>query len=378
MHSEVRHGAIGRCRRAIAPTVIAATIFLAAGSAGAQAQRFPGDRFEHIMESAVRAGVPGVVLHVETWDGAAWSGAAGTTELEYPEPLTPDMPFRLYDLSKMAVAALALILVDDAKLGLDDRIGKWIDPALIQNLPYANEITIRDLIAQTSGIRDYFDEAFVFATRANPGRKWTPEELIAHAADGDAFARPGTDRSYDSNTNYVLLALALEKAGGARLAAQLHQRLFRPLGMKATRSFEEAGEPAPVHGHVPQFLYRIDVSDFDLSMAWGAGGLISTAADVAKMTRGVFEGHLLSSASRALMSEGFRPLEDEAAEYGYGTMRFLPLDPAPVGHAGEGAGFGTITAWWPESGLIVVVLTSLEVETYFGILGEVAKAISEY
>lgn len=377
MQLQGRQGALGRCRCVIASTVAAAAIVSAAAIAGALAQTLPGDRFEHIMASAVRAGVPGVVLHVETWDGAVWSGAAGTTELENPVPLTTDMPFRLYDMSKMAVAALALILVDDARLGLDDRIGKWIDPALIQNLPHANEITIRDLIAQTSGIRDYHDESFLFTTRSDPGRKWTPEELILHAADGDAVAPPGTDRSYDSNTNYVLLGLAIEEAGGAPLADQLRERLFQPLGMTATRSFEEVGAPSPVHGHVPQFFYRIDVSDLDLSMAWGAGGLISTAADVARMTRGVFEGSILSSAGRTLMTTQFKPLSDDAAEYGHGTIRFASLDPAPIGHAGRGAGFGTITAWWPESGLIIVVLTNLEVETDLGVLGEVAKAIGD-
>lgn len=375
MQPQARPCAIGWRRPAVAPAVVAAIVAIAA--AGAEAQTLPGEAFEHIIESAVGGGVPGVVLHVETWDGAVWSGAAGTTELVDPAPLTPDLPFRLYDMSKMAVAALALILVDDADLGLDDRIGEWIDPALIGNLPYADAITIRDLVAQTSGIRDYYDEPFVFMTRAEPGRQWTPEELVAHAADGDAVATPGTDRSYDSNTNFVLLGLAIEKAGGAPLAAQLRDRLFEPLGMTATRSWEEGGAPSPVHGHVPQFMYRIDVSDLDLSMAWGAGGLISTAADVAKMTRGVFEGNVLSSASRALMSEHFTPLADEGTEYGYGTIRFASLDPAPIGHAGEGAGFGTVTAWWPESGLIVVVLTNLETESYFGILGAVADAIGE-
>jgi len=350
-----------------------ATVVATAG--GAWAQQLPGEEFEHILENAVRAGVPGIVLHVETRDGEVWSGAAGTTELENPVPLAPDMPFRLYDLSKMAVAALALILVDDFKLGLDDRIGKWIDPGLIEDLPHSHEITIRDLVAQTSGIRDYVDEPFVFASRADPERRWTPEALIAHAADGDAVARPGPGQSYDSNTNFVLLGLAVEKAGGAPLAAQLEERLFAPLGMTATRSGEDGGAPSPVHGHVPQFMHRIDVSDFDMSMAWGAGGLIATAGDVAKLSRGLFEGNVLSSASRSLMSEGFRPLDDGAAEYGYGTMRFATLDPAPIGHRGEGLGFGTVTAWWPESGLVVVVLTNLEVETYFGVLTAVAAAV---
>jgi D-alanyl-D-alanine carboxypeptidase len=363
------------CKATIARAVVVASVVSFVAAPGAHAQALPGERFEKIIEDAVRVGVPGVVLHVETWEGTVWSGAAGTTELENPQPLSVDMPFRLYGMSKIAIATLALSLVDDARLGLDDRIGEWIDPELIRNLPHADQITIRDLIAQTSGIRDYFDERFLFMTRADPGRNWQPQELVAHAIDGDAVAAPGTDMSYDSNTNYVLLGLAIEKAGGAPLAAQLNDRIFEPLTMTASRSWETVDRPSPVHGHVPQFMYRIDVSDIDLSIAWATGGLVSNAKDVATMTRAVFEGDILSSASRALMTESFRPLSDTQAEYGYGTMRFSSLDPAPIGHAGEGVGFGTLTAWWPQDGLIVVVLTNLQVETYFGVLDAVAKAV---
>jgi D-alanyl-D-alanine carboxypeptidase len=353
---------------------VAAASFVAT-FAQAQTQPLPDERFQALIEGSVRGGVPGVVLHVETWDGKVWSGAAGTAAVDSPEPLTADQPFRLFGLSKLAVAALALALVDDARLGLDDGIGKWLDPALIQNLPHAGEITIRDLIAQTSGIRDYFDEEFVFMTRANPGRKWSPQELVALAVDGEPYSGPDPEVSYDSNTNYVLLGLAIERAGEAPLAQQLEERVFKPLAMTATQSWENMSAPSPVHGHVPQFMVRIDVSDIDLSLAWGAGDLISTAEDVAKMTRGVFEGTLLSRNSRALMTEQFRPLADEEAEYGYGTMRFSSFTPSPIGHSGEGVGFGTVAAWWPDTGLVVVVLTNLEAEAHLGILEAVIDAI---
>ena len=204
-----------------------------------------------------------------------------------------------------------------------------------------------------------------------------PEELVAHAANGPAVAAPGSDVSYHSNTNYTLLGLAIEKAGGATLARQLRTRIFEPLAMNATKSWEEMDEPSPVHGHFLMERYRIDVSDFDLSMVWGAGGLVSTAEDVAKMTRGIFEGKILSSAGRALMKESFRLLSDTELEYGYGTVRFPSFDPAPIGHNGEGAGFGTLAAWWPETGLIVVVLTNLQVESYLGVLKGVADAIGQ-
>ena len=361
---------------------IALALFVASISAtftvpDALSQGLPGEHFQRLVDNAARVGVPGIVLYVEAWDGMVWSGVAGNTELENPQPLTLDMPFPLHGLSMMPVAALALALVDDAKMGLDDPISKWIDPAIIRNLANANKITIRDLMSQTSGIREYFDEDFFYQVRLEPGRKWVPEELVAHAAEGEPQAEPGGDVSYFSNTNYTLLGLAIEKAGNATLATQLRNRIFEPLAMNSTKSWEEFGEPSPVHGHVLMERYRIDVSDFDLSMAWGAGGLISTAEDVAKMTRGIFEGKILSSAGRALMAKSFRVLSDTELEYGYGTIRFPSIDPAPVGHVGEGAGFGTMAAWWPETGLIVVVLTNLQFETYLGILEGVAKAVGQ-
>lgn len=369
--------AVYMSKGAIAMALVVASIFSTFTVPDARAQGLPGEQFQRLIDNAARVGVPGIVLYVQTWDGAVWSGAAGQTELENPQALTQDMSFRLHGLSMMPVAALALALVDDAKLGLDDRISKWIDPLVIQNLPNANEITIRDLISQTSGIREYFDEDFFYQVRLEPGRKWFPDELVAHAAIGEPQAAPGGDVSYFSNTNYTLLGLAIEKAGGATLATQLRTRIFEPLAMTSTKSWEESGEPPLVHGHVLMERYRIDVSDFDLSMFWGAGGLISTAEDVAKMTRGIFEGKILSSAGRALMAKSFRVLSDTELEYGYGTIRFRSIDPAPVGHVGEGAGFGTMTAWWPETGLIVVVLTNLQVETYLGILEGVAKAVGQ-
>lgn len=364
-------------KRANAIALGLAWIFVLFSMPYAHSQGLPGERFQRLIDSATRIGVPGIALYVQTWDGAVWSGTAGRTELENPQPLTLEMPFRLHGLSKMPVAALALALVDDAKLRLDDPIGKWIDPAVIQDLPNGNRITIRDLISQTSGIRDYFDEDFFYDVRLEPGRNWQPEELIAHAADGEPVSEPRPDISNNSNTNYTLLGLAIEKAGGVPLATQLRTRIFEPLSMNSTKSWEEVGDPSPIHGHILMERYPVDVGDFDLSMVWGAGGLVSTAEDVAKMTRGIFEGKILSSAGRALMQQSFRPLSDSDFEFGYGTFRFSSLDPAPIGGVGQGVGFGTATAWWPDTGLVAVVLTNLQVETYAGILDGVATAVSQ-
>ena len=83
-------------------TIIVVSAFLFASAPDSQAQPLPGQQFDKIIESAVQMGAPGVVHHVETWDGKVWSGAAGVAELESGQPLTSDMRFRIYDMSKMA------------------------------------------------------------------------------------------------------------------------------------------------------------------------------------------------------------------------------------------------------------------------------------
>jgi D-alanyl-D-alanine carboxypeptidase len=345
-------------------------------SAFAVAGELPAAKFQAILDKTVAAGVPGIVLRVETADGKAWTGAAGIANLNGPA-VTPDSLFRLYSISKMVTAATAFTLVDEGKIGLDDRIGDLLDASLIGSLPNASVATVRQLITHTSGIRDYADERFLEMIRQNYARKWTPSELIALAADGAPIAPPGNSPSYYSNTNYTLLGLIIEKATGLPLAAAIRARVLKPLGAEHTYSWEEGGRPEPIAGYLAGDGALEDVSTIDLSISWACGGLLSTAADTARITRGILAGSLLSPESRALMTTDFRPLAGRRVEYGYGSMRVPLFDPAPIGHSGEGPGFGTLTLWWPDSGTIIVVLANIEVGAHFEVLQQAFAALAE-
>ena len=347
-----------------------------AAAAEAAAGSLPGEKFQAILDETVASGVPGAVVRVETANGESWAGAAGVRVIG-GESMAPDAHFRLFSVTKTIIAATAFTLIDEGKLGLDDPIGTWLDAGLIGDLPNSGDVTVRRLIAQTSGIREYFDERFIAMIRVNFARVWNPAELVAHAADGEPVAPPGDGPSYYSNTNYALLGLIIEKASGMRLADAVRARVLVPLGAADTFFWGEPGRPEPVSGYYDDDGKRTDLSTVDLSAFWAAGDLLSTAADTATLLRGLLGGDLLSAESRALMTADFRPLVGRPVAYGYGTMRIPLFDPAPVGHTGEGPGGDALALWWPDDGTIVVILTNLENGAHVTMLKEVAAALGK-
>jgi D-alanyl-D-alanine carboxypeptidase len=355
--------------------MVSAFVALVATSAS-HAGPLPADRLQAIVDEAVAEGVPGAVIRVETEDGETWIGAAGVNAFG-GDSMAPDSLFRLFSITKTITAATAFTLIDDGALGLDDLIGAWLDASLIADLPNSGDVTVRQLIAQTSGIREYADDRFTAMIRENFARVWTPPELIALAADGEPAAPPGDNPSYYSNTNYVLLGLIIESASGMRLADSIRARVLEPLGAADTYSWGEAGRPVPVLGYFAEGGALLDVSTVDLSMFWAAGDLLSTAEEAAKLLRGILAGDLLSDESRARMTGDFRPLVGRPVEYGYGTFRVPAFTPSPVGHSGEGPGGDALALWWPDDGTIVVILTNLDNDVHVTMLGAVAEALGK-
>jgi D-alanyl-D-alanine carboxypeptidase len=348
-------------------------VVLGLAATASLADPLPAGRLQEIVDAAVADGVPGAVLLVETGSGESWVGAAGVERLG-GGAVTPDSAFRIYSTAKMIVAATAFTLIDEGTLGLDDPVGKWLTAEQLGGLPHADAVTIRQLIAQTSGIRDYFDDRFIDMIREDFERVWTPAELIALAAAGDPAAEPGSATSYYSNTNYVLLGLVIEAVSGRPLAAAIRARILEPLAASHTFSWEEAGRSEPIAGYFPLGGELLDLSDVDLSISWSAGGIISTASDLAKITRGILVGPLLSAQSRALMTTNFRPMTGRSIEYGYGTFR-APLAHPMIGHSGEGPGFAVIAMLSPEDGTLVVAMTNLGAEAHVKMLEQVLEAI---
>lgn len=157
-------------------------------------------------------------------------------------PATPAMHFRNGAVAISYVSTLLLKLVEENRLGLDDKLSTWLP-----EVPHSDQVTLRQLAQMTSGYVDYVigNTAMNDALFADPFRAWTTHDLLEYATSQPLLYQPGTNWNY-AHTNYVLLGMALEKATGEKMADLLSDKVLGPLGLTNTVASLSAEIPSPV------------------------------------------------------------------------------------------------------------------------------------
>jgi CubicO group peptidase (beta-lactamase class C family) len=157
-------------------------------------------------------------------------------------PATTDMHFRNGAVAISYVSTLLLMLVDEKKVSLDDKISKWVP-----EIPHSDEVTLGQLAQMTSGYTDYVigNEEVDKLLYTDPFRQWTPEELLETVTSKPLLYTPGTNWNY-AHTNYVILGLALEKITGKRMSDVLQEKVLGPLGLTNTT------DPGPGTPAIPE------------------------------------------------------------------------------------------------------------------------------
>lgn len=233
---------------------------------------------------------PGVLVGIWSPQGTFVS-ATGVADLATGEPLRSDMQFKIASQTKGFTGNLVLQLVGEGKVGLDDRISKWIE-----GVPNGDEITIRQLLNHTSGLASGFP-----ADKAVQPAGCTVEELLAFGAAQPPVAAPGEKWSY-SNYGYYLLGRVVELATGQDLSTVLHERIAEPLGLSRTllaTSGNGLSNPF-THGYGKGELALTgaptpadDAIALPSTCLWAAGGVISTLDDLHVWSRALATGALL-------------------------------------------------------------------------------------
>ncbi|MEY9952174.1 serine hydrolase domain-containing protein [Leifsonia sp. EB34] len=287
------------------------------------------------------------------WAGS-WTAAIGTTTRGGSAPVAPAMTFRVGQLTTAMTCTVLLELVDQDVVGLDDPVSKWV-PGLVG----VDGVTLRELCQNTSGIGDYAS-ALHGVFLANPQRYWPPLELVS---DGVAMARtgqPGAKYS-PSQTNALLLGMALQNAAG-RNAEQLYQSyVFGRLGMAASVLPDDsvltvpgphpAGYVAPLDASgAPVCDKPQDITALSPSLGWTAAGVVSNVDDLKVFAQALASGSLLSSSSADAQAKTVSAGASWLS-YGLGMQVVGPLRGA------SGAVPGYLSAMYadPSSGLTIVV-----------------------
>jgi D-alanyl-D-alanine carboxypeptidase len=322
-------------------------------------------------------------------DGRAGAAAlaAGRRDRRHEEPLRPDDLLCAGSTGKTFVAALALQLVGEKLLALDELAGERLGgEEWFERLPNADALVLSDLLAHRTGLPRYeFQPAFVRDLLARPEHVWKPEELLAYVL-GHAPAFPAGEGFVYSDTNYILAGMMIERATGAELYALAEQRLLRPLGLEHVRPQDARRIAGLVQGHAgardplgfPEFvLDEAGVFCTNPQFEWAGGGFVSSGGDLARWARALYGGEVLSVELRARMLDA-RAAPELGREVGYGLGAIVWQTPhgEAVGHEGFFPGYMSAMRYWPAHDLAVAVqVNTSEFAALPGGLGELCDEL---
>jgi CubicO group peptidase (beta-lactamase class C family) len=193
-------------------------------SAAVFGAQLPPAKIDEIAAKALaESGAPSVSIVVESGK-IALEKAYGQARLEPAVDARPDMRYSIGSVSKQFLAGCVLLLVQDGKLSLDDRVSKYLP-----DLTRAGEVTIRELLTHTSGYQDYYPQDYVAPFMLKPV---TAAQIIDQWARKPLDFDPGTRWQY-SNTNYAIAGRIVEKVTGGPFFEFLSKR--RPWARKMRR-----------------------------------------------------------------------------------------------------------------------------------------------
>ncbi|MFD7657111.1 serine hydrolase domain-containing protein [Actinosynnema sp. NPDC059797] len=326
---------------------LAAAVGLAVVGAGGTAVAAPGgDRVDRevvqrALDEMAATGAQGTQFRVV--DGRReFTARSGTARVGSPRPVPVDGRFRIGSITKTFVSTVVLQLVGEGRVELDAPVSRYL-PGL---LPDGDRITVRHVLQHTSGLYNYtealpLDPAEFESIRY---KTWTPAELVALSTARPLDFEPGTDWSY-SNTNYVVAGLLIEKVTGKPYGRSVEQRVLRPLGLRDTSVPGTRVEvPGPhAHGYVRVNGQVVDITELNPSVAWAAGEMISTTADLERFIDALLDGRLLRPAQQ-------RELLTTVEGYGLGIESTeLPCGVTTWGHGGGIPGYSSVLMSTPDT-----------------------------
>lgn len=274
---------------------------------------------------------------------------------------------RIGPVSKLYLAAVALQLVDEGRLSLDDRLVEYVP-----DWPNADTVTVGMLLNGSSGVATFGEpiDALERRVAADPGREWSARDALDLARQDPPRFRPGA-RVAPTDTDDALLAVIIEQVTGATASAEIRRRLLDPFGLRTTFTAGEGVPPAGtpsygidgasemLRGHragaSPGVFEDVDDLDPDLLAVLGpARGMAATVVDLARWSDLLHrEPDVLSDESRALVGLSY----DQG---GFGGVAWCPC---PDGSSralvigGPVAAYSALVAWFPGQQMTIAVVT---------------------
>jgi len=302
----------------------------------AWAQSGLSDGLDRLFAPQDRSKLPGAAVVVLRDGIVVHSRAYGLARLDTGVPNTTRTKFRLASVSKSFTALMVLKLVEQGRLRLEDTLETYVP-----GVNGGDKITVAHLLSHTAGMPDFMG--------------------FEQAAKLPRDAAPGERLNY-SNLGYSALGRVIEKASGKSYEAYLREAILDPLGMKDSGLDRKASalEEGRAAGYVLGKDGAYQAAEFsDTERDPAAGGLYSTAEDMATWARALLAGRIVAP---ALVERAWTPVvlnDGRKGRYGLGFMLNPYRGLREAAHGGDISGFNTWVAFYPSEKLAVIVLSNV-------------------
>jgi CubicO group peptidase (beta-lactamase class C family) len=309
---------------------------------------------DQLFAALAKPGSPGCAVGVIRDGNFVYEKSFGEASLELSVALTPASVFYVGSISKQFTAASIVLAAEQKRLSLDDDVRKYLP-----ELPdYGRPITLRQMLHQTSGFRDFLD--LVFISGRNAADLGSPADILKLIARQRGLNNvPGEEWIY-SNSNYFLLGEVIRRATGKSLAQFAAENIFQRLGMTHTLFYDDNKLVVPsrvaAYDPGPNGSFLVDWSTtYDIV---GGGGLMTTVDDLLAWDRNFYFNKLGKGLTTELQRHGVLNNGnqiDYALGLSLGGYRGLPI----VEHNGALFGYHSAFLRFPEQRFSAIVLCNL-------------------
>ena len=336
-----------------------------AGLVLAQPSSLSGQLDEKISAALRASGAPSVSVAVVQNNQIVYAKAFGKADMARDKAADAGTRYAVGSISNQFTAAALLLLQEQGKVSLDDKVAKYFP-----DLTRAGEITIRELLSHTSGYEDYAPQDYIIPEWTKP---ITPRQIMDRWAKKPLNFDPGTRWQY-SNTNYVIAGQIFEKASGRPLVEFLREKIFAPLGMITPGDItEHAVADATAYTRYALGPPRT-VAREGTGWMFAAGELAMTPSDLARWDIALLQKRILSPRSYEEFTREVKLKDGKDTHYALGLSLGEMNGTPTLSHGGEVSGFLATNTVFPEKGIAVAVFSN---EDGISLIGPLARQIAQ-
>ncbi len=316
------------------------------------------------MESVVNAaiagsGASGAIVGVWVpWSGS-WVAGVGTTELGGSKPMDPDMTFRIGEITRAMTCDALYGMVADGTVELNDPVTDYVS-----GVPNLSDVTLDQLCDSTSGLTT-IAPATKSRMVSSPEREWSARELASFGLGRGVVAAPG-ERFVNSDTGYLLLGIALERASGLTPQKYLEKYVTLPLGLENTALPGDAAA-APSKGGPHGYLTSngpegwlcaspTDLTKISATTGSTDSGVVSTITDLGQYGLALAE-QTLAQGKETGRYDAPLAIADSLPAWST-TIGGVQFSDSMVGYAGSTLGYASAVWSDPATGVTVAVMVN--------------------